>query len=146
MQRQGFTVLEVLVGVVIAVVLFLPLSDMLVTGATAVQYTEDYLRALTIAKGQIEMLRHAVQINKYAVDHLLTDYIAKGGFQPFVVDGVYHVTLEVDPQFSSSDLRQDVELPATTSRLVHVRARVDWQIAGPPRKLELAAFIDREYY
>ena len=140
--------MEVLVGCFIAVVIFVPLSQLLLTGATTAQYSEDYLRALTIAKGQIELFKHAAKINKYAVDKLITAHAAQGGFKDFEVDGIYKVSTEVDPQFHLSELdglqcgSSPLSLDAS---LVHVKVRVDWKISGEDRDLLVEAFIDRAY-
>lgn len=144
--RRGFSLLEVVVGVFILGVLFMPLSQTFVTGAKVTQYSEDYLRAVTVARSQIEMLRHAAKINKYAMERLVTAHAAAGGFKPFTVDGKYQVSMQVDPQFSVAEVPDLQGVPGGTDAvLLRVKVRVDWNVAGDPRHLELEALVDRAY-
>ena len=149
-RRQGLTVLEVVVGIFIVCALFLPLSHLLVTGAKTTQYSEDYLQALTIGRSQIEMIRNAAKVDKYAVEKLITKFCVSPGFSDFTVHDKFRVHTEVDPQAYFADI-PGVSLGSGApsgldASLVRVAVRVEWEISGEPRHLDLEAYVDRAYY
>ncbi len=137
-RRQAVTLVEILVAVAMLGVLFIPVFDLFRSGAATAQYTEDRLRAFLIAQQQVETIKHACQVDKYAMEKLVGEYFSNGNPRKFRVEDRYDVTLFVDPSFP-------VEAEGRKALVCFVRVDVDWILSGEPRHVELEALVDRAY-
>jgi hypothetical protein len=119
---------------------FLPLFGAFRGGVRTTKYTEDRLRALTIAQEQLQAIRHAVRINRHSLDRVLRGYlVGTGGNWPeHVVDQRYKLTTEVEPDY-------EVTFGTVVAYVTWVRVTVTWTLADQPRTLVLETFLDRAY-
>jgi prepilin-type N-terminal cleavage/methylation domain-containing protein len=136
--RRGLSLVEILVAVAIVAAVFIPVFRLFMAGVEATKYTEDRLRAFAIAKRQIEAIKHANTINRTSHDLLVRAYGTAPGFSPYTVDGRYRVLTHVDPAFEVSE-------NGVTAEVTFVRVRVEWELQGVERNLELETFVDRAY-
>lgn len=137
-MRRGVNLIEVLVASAILAAVFLPVFGVFRSGVRTTKYTEDRLRALTIAQEQIQALRHAATINRLSADLVVRAYQLQTGFPSYTVDERYKVTTEVDPDYL-------VEQGGQEATVMHVRVRIDWTLVDQPRSLELETLLDRAY-
>ena len=138
-SARALSLVEVLVAIAILAAVFLPVFNLFMQGVTATKYTEDRLRAFSIAKRQIETVKHANFINRSSHEGLLKDFVYSTGFQPYVVDGRYKVSTTVDPEFTVSQNGVDAVV-------TYVEVKVDWEISGAQREVVLETFLDRKYH
>lgn len=136
--REGLSLVEVLVAVAIVATVFIPVFNLFMAGVEATKYTEDRLRAFSIAKRQIEAVRHAESINRLSHEQVTAAFVASPGFQPYTVDDRYRVVTVVDPSFL-------VEENGRQARVTYVKVQVDWVIMGDERSLVLDTYLDRTY-
>ncbi len=146
-MRSGANLIEVLVASAILAAVFLPLFGLFRGGVRTTKYTEDRLRALTIAQEQIQTIQHAVSINRKSLDLVVRAHMldapttipgATGSFSNYVVDSRYRVTTEVDPDYVVAF--EDLEAFVT-----HASVRVDWNLGKEERYLVLETLLDRTY-
>ena len=136
---RAVSLVEVLVAVAIVAVVFIPVFSLFMAGVEATTYTEDRLRAFSIAKRQIEAIRHANTINRLSHEQLTAAFADSPGFQPYMVDDRYEVTTEVNPHHL-------VEGGGRQAEVTYVKVTVRWTIAGTERSLVLDTFLDRSYH
>ena len=137
-RRRALSLVEILVAVAIVAAVFIPVFRLFMAGVEATKYTEDRLRAFSIAKRQIEAIKHANTINRTSHDLLVRTFVDSPGFAPYVVDERYRVLTHVDPAFTVQENGVDAEV-------TYVRVRVEWELQGVERNLELETYIDRAY-
>lgn len=137
-MRAGFNLIEVLVAVGILAAVFVPVFGVFRSGVRTTKYTEDRLRALTIAQQQIEAIRHGATINRRSLEMVVREHLASNGFEKYTVDGRYEVTTEVDPDWV-------VEEGGTEAHVVRVRVLVSWKMGKDARTLSLVTYLDRAY-
>ena len=137
-KRTALSLVEVLVAVAILAVVFVPVFNLFMQGVTATKYTEDRLRAFSIAKRQIEAIRHANNINRTSHEKLTKAFVSSPGFAPYTVDNRYKVTTTVDPEFS-------VDEGGASAVVTYVEVKVEWQISGDDRELVLETYLDKKY-
>ncbi len=137
-NNRGLSLVEVLVAVAILAVVFVPVFNLFMQGVTATKYTEDRLRAFSIAKRQVEAIRHANNINKTSNEKLTKAFVASPGFAPYTVDSRYKVTTTVDPEFSVTE-------NGAEATVTYVEVRVQWEISGAERELVLETYLDKKY-
>lgn len=120
--------------------LFLPLFGAFRGGVRTTKYTEDRLRALTIAQEQLQAIRHAVRINRHSLDRVLRGYLLESGgnWPVHVVDQRYKVRTEVDPDY-------EVSYGTFTATVTWVRVTVDWSLLDQEKTLVLETLLDRAY-
>ena len=139
-RRKGLNLIEVLVASAILAAVFLPLFGAFRGGVRTTKYTEDRLRALTIAQEQLQSIRHAVRINRHSLDRVLRGYLVGtgGDWPPHVIDQRYKVITEVDPDF-------EVTHGALTATVTWVKVTIEWSLADQPKTLVLETLLDRAY-
>lgn len=140
MRRKGLNLIEVLVASAILAAVFLPLFGAFRGGVRTTKYTEDRLRALTIAQEQLQAIRHSVRINRHSLDRVLRGYLvgAGGAWPAHVVDQRYKVSTEVDPDY-------EVEFGTLTATVTWVKVTVEWKLGDLPKVLVLETLLDRAY-
>lgn len=137
-MRDGFNLVEVLVASAILAAVFLPLFGVFQSGVRTTKSTEDRLRAMTIAQEQVQTVRHAATINRHSSEVVVRGHLLTSGFAPYVVDGRYTVTTEIDPDYLVSSGAQE-------ATVILIRVRVDWKLVDKARSLTLESFLDRAY-
>lgn len=137
-MRKGLNLVEILVAMAVVGALFLPIFTLLRSGVRTTKYTEDRLRALTIAQQQIQTIRHAVSINRESLDRVVRTYLENGGFESFPVEGRYQVYTEIEPDFV---VRHGSQEAYVTKAVV----LVEWELSGKYRSLILETLLDRTY-
>jgi len=138
-NRRALSLVEILVAIAILAVVFIPVFRLFMAGVEATKYTEDRLRAFSVAKRQLEAIKHANTINRTSHEHLLSAFVLAPSFVPYTVDNRYKVLTHVDPTFNVTE-------NGATANLVYVRVRVEWQLQGVERTLELETYVDRTYH
>jgi prepilin-type N-terminal cleavage/methylation domain-containing protein len=137
-MRDGFNLVEVLVASAILAVVFLPLFGVFQSGVRTTKYTEDRLRAMTIAQEQVQTVRHAATINRHSVDAVVRAHLVQSSFAPYVVDGRYKVTTEIDPDFL-------VRFGVQEATVLAIKVTVEWKLVDQVRSLTLESLLDRAY-
>ena len=137
-RNNALSLVEVLVAVAIVAVVFVPVFNLFMQGVTATKYTEDRQRAFSIAKRQIESIRHANKIDRKSHSLVTADFVNSPGFIPYTVDNRYKVTTVIDPDFEVSE-------NGVQAKLSSVEVKVEWEITGSERSLVLETYIDRAY-
>lgn len=134
---RGFTLVEVLVAAAIfggaVLVLFLAFHS----GALESKIGEDRVRGMLVAQREIERVKQVAALGRGSLE----EYWAKNGrSRSVVLDGVYHVTVEVDPA-------KKVTVGGAGAELAEVRVLVAWDRPGrATQKLEVSTLFDQAYF
>jgi len=143
---RGLTLIEIMTASVILAMVLIPLFLMYSQTMDTISYTEDELKAFSIAQREIERLKSWNSIKKQSLEHLAIMTGSEGKkFPKIEKDSKFRYFRKIIPNVTLT--ANDVPAPLRNAKVGKISTTVFWvDKYGKDKSLTLRCFIEKKYY